>query len=177
MNPKDICQLQYKNITGEFFEFERSKTEDSFQEAPPRISVILNEDMLQTIADYGNKDKSPENYIFSIFEQGMTPLRQYEMVEYFTKFLNKWMQYILNDLGIDKKAGCQVARHTYSTMRRLAGASLLEIGEELGHKKPETTKRYVGSLPLEQKKVNAKQLESFKGKEGNDNTSQIGFQD
>jgi integrase len=146
MNPKDICLLQYKNITGEFLEFERVKTEDSFQEAPPKISVFLNEDMLQTIVDFGNTDKSPENYIFPIFEPGMTPLRQYEMVEYFTKFLNKWMQYILNDLEIDRRAGCQVARHTYSTMRRLAGASLLEIGEELGHKKPETTKRYVGRL-------------------------------
>ncbi|HEY4063880.1 MAG TPA: site-specific integrase [Puia sp.] len=162
MNPKDICLLQYKNITDELLEFERAKTEDPFQEAPPRISVFLGPDLLQTIAEYGNKDKSPENYIFPIFEWGMTPLRQYEIVEYFTKFINKWMQYILDDLGIDKKAGCQVARHTYSTMRRRGGASLIEIGEELGHKKPETTKRYVGSLPFEQKKENAKQLESFK---------------
>jgi len=166
MNPKDICLLQYKNIKGEFLEFERAKTEDSFQDAPPKISVFLNEDMLQTIVDYGNKDKSPENYIFPIFERGMTSLRQYEMVEYFTKFLNKWMQYILDDLEIDRRAGCQVARHTYSTMRRLAGASLLEIGEELGHKKPETTKRYVGSLPIEQRKANAGQLEAFKRKSG-----------
>jgi integrase/recombinase XerD len=37
VNPKDICLLQYKNITGEFLEFERAKTEDSFQEAPPRF--------------------------------------------------------------------------------------------------------------------------------------------
>ncbi|HWK07052.1 MAG TPA: hypothetical protein VNS58_25635 [Puia sp.] len=117
-----------------------------------------------TIADYGNKDKSPENFVFRIFQPGMTPLRQYEIVEYFTKLINKWMQYILNDLGIDKKAGCQVARHTYSTMRRKDGASLLEIGEELGHKKPETTKRYVGSLPIEQRKANAGQLEAFKRK-------------
>jgi hypothetical protein len=164
MNPRDICLLQYKNITGEFLEFERAKTEDCFQEAPPKISVFLNDDMLQTIVEYGNKNKVPENYIFPIFERDMTPLRQYEMVEYFTKFVNKWMQYILNDLKIDRKAGCQVARHTYSTMRRLAGASLLEIGEELGHKKAETTKKYVGSLPIEQRKSNAGQLESFKRK-------------
>ena len=173
MNPKDICLLQYKNITGEFLEFERAKTEDVFQEDPPKISVFLNEDMLKTIDEYGNKNKAPENYIFPIFQPEMTPLRQYEMVEYFTKLINKWMQYILDDLGIDKKAGCQVARHTYSTIRRLAGASLLEIGEELGHKKAETTKRYVGSLPLEQRKVNAGQLESFKRRENKEDTAQI----
>ena len=164
MNPKDICLLQYKNITGEFLEFERAKTEDAFREGPPKISVFLNEDMLQTIAEYGNQDKSPDEYIFPIFEGGMTPLRQYEMVEYFTKFINKWMQYILDDLKIDKRVGCQVARHTYSTTRRLGGASLIEIGEELGHKKPETTKRYVGSLPIEHRKANAGQLEAFKRK-------------
>jgi hypothetical protein len=58
-------------------------------------------------------------------------------------------------------------------MRRLAGASLLEIGEEFGHKKPETTKRYVGSLPCEQKKVNSRQLESFKQRENKENAAQI----
>jgi integrase/recombinase XerD len=162
MNPKDICQLQYKNITGEFLEFERAKTEETFQDAPPMISVFLNEDMRQTIEEYGNKDKSPGNYIFPIFEPHMSPLRRYEVLELFTKFINKWMQKILNKLKIDRKAGCQVARHTYSTVRRLAGASLLEIGEELGHKKPETTRRYVGSLPCERKKINAGQLEAFK---------------
>jgi hypothetical protein len=48
----------------------------------------------------------------------------------------------------------------------MAGTSLPEIGEELGHKKPETTKRYVGSLPIEQRKANARQLEIFKRESG-----------
>ncbi|HEX9509264.1 MAG TPA: phage integrase SAM-like domain-containing protein, partial [Puia sp.] len=74
MNPKDICLLQYKNITGEFLEFERAKTEDAFREGPPKISVFLNEDMLPTIAEYGNEDQAPEKYIFPIFQPSMTPL-------------------------------------------------------------------------------------------------------
>ncbi len=167
LNPKDIALLQYKHITGDFFEFERAKTEETAQD-PPKISVFLNEDLLQTIAEYGNKDKSPENYIFPIFEHGMTPLRQYKVGEQFVQFINKWMQRVLDALGIEKKAGCQVARHSYATVRRLGGADLNDIGDELGHSDPRTTRRYVGGLPSERKKENAAQLDAFKRKKKDD---------
>jgi integrase/recombinase XerD len=92
----------------------------------------------------------------------MTALRQVDVLEYFIKFINKWIQYILDKLGIDETAGCQVARGSYATRLAEAGASLLEIGQDLGHKKPSTTARYVGSLPLSKKKINANRLEAFK---------------
>jgi integrase/recombinase XerD len=161
MNPKDVVLLQYKNIEGEYLQFVRAKTEETIQ-TPPVITVYLTEDMLQTIADYGNPGKKPENYIFPVLEHGMTALRQVDALELFIASINKWFQVILDNLGIDKKAGCQVARHSFATARRLGGADLLDIGEDLGHMDPRTTRRYVGSLPCERKKGNSAQLEAFK---------------
>jgi integrase/recombinase XerD len=126
------------------------------------ITVYSKEDMLQTIADYGNPDKSQENYIFPVLEPGMTALRQVDALELFIASINKWFQVILDNPGIYKKAGCQVARHSFATARRLGGADLLDIGEDLGHMDPRTTRRYVGSLPCERKKGNSAHLEAFK---------------
>lgn len=162
MNPKDVALLQYKNITGEFIEFERSKTEETLKEDPPKISVFINEDMIETIKKYGNKNKDAENYIFPIFEQGMTPLRQFEVKELFIKFVNKWMRYISNKLGIKKKSTTYVARHSYATVRRRNGATIDDIQDELGQVEAESARRYVASLDCEQKRSNAAQLEAFK---------------
>ena len=162
LNPKDMANLQFKNIVDGFIEFERSKTEDSFGDDAPKIRAFITPDMQRTMDEFGNKDKNPENYIFPILKAGMEPLRQMDAIEYFIKTINKWVQRILDALGIQKDAGCQVARHSYATLRRLAGASLVDIQEELGQKNPNTTKRYVASLPCERKKEIAHQLESFK---------------
>src|SRR5260221_1943381 len=118
-NPKDMANLQCKNIVGGFIEFERAKTEDTGDD-PPKIRAIITVDMQQTIDEFGNQDKSPGNYIFPILQPGMDPLRQMEVIEYFIKTTNKWVQRILDALGIEKDAGCQVARHSYATLRRLA---------------------------------------------------------
>jgi integrase len=162
MNPKDMLLLKFRDIKGEFLEFERAKTGETLREDPPKIAVFLNEDMLQTMAEYGNKDKSPENYIFPFFEPNMTPLRQHVIKELFIKFVNKWMAYILKQLGINKKATTYVARHTYATVRRRGGASVDDIRDELGQVDATTTRRYIGSLASEQTRSNAKQLEAFK---------------
>ncbi len=162
MNPKDVALLKFKNIHGEHIIFERAKTEDTMGDETPQICVYITSDMQATINEFANPHKLPENYLFPIFQPEMTALRQVDVLEYFIKFINKWIQFILDKLGIDETAGCQVARGSYATRLAEAGASLLEIGQDLGHKKPSTTARYVGSLPLSKKKINANRLEAFK---------------
>src|SRR5439155_20985670 len=45
MNPKDIANLKYKNINGDYIHFERAKTERSLRNDPKPITVFLTEDM------------------------------------------------------------------------------------------------------------------------------------
>jgi len=45
---------------------------------PKPITIFLTDDMISIIDKWGNKDKSPDNFIFPVLEGGITPLRQYE---------------------------------------------------------------------------------------------------
>ncbi len=162
MNPKDIACLKYKNIQGEYLIFERSKTERAMRSDPKPITVFINDDMKAIIKRLGNKDSSPNNYIFPIMEQGISPLRQYELMQLFVHFINDWMKHILNSLGIDKKATTYVARHTFSTVLKRSGASTEYIQEALGHSNIKTTENYLDSFDKEVKKDFAKRLTAFK---------------
>lgn len=169
MNPKDIACLKYKNIHDEYLIFERSKTERALRSDPKPITVFINDDMKAIIDRWGNKDKSPNNYIFPIMEPGISPLRQYELIQLFVRFINDWMQHILRNLGIDKKVTTYVARHTFSTVLKRSGASTEYIQEALGHRDIKTTENYLDSFDKEVKKEFAQRLTSFKNVPANQN--------
>jgi integrase/recombinase XerD len=162
MNAKDIVNLKYKNIDGEFLTFERAKTEHSLRDDPKIITVYLNDDMKAIIQKWGNENKSANNYIFPILEHGLTPLRQYELVQNFVGFVNGWMKRILQNLGINKKATTYVARHTFSTVLKRSGASKEFIQEALGHADSKTTENYLDSFERDLTKEFANKLLAFK---------------
>jgi integrase/recombinase XerD len=162
MNPKDIACLKYKNIHNEYIVFERSKTERALRNDPKPITVFINDDMKAIMERWSNKDKSPNNYIFPVMEHGISPLRQYELIQLFVSFINNWMKHILKNLGIDKKGTTYVARHTFSTVLKRSGASTEYIQEALGHSDIKTTENYLDSFEKEVKKEFSQKLTSFK---------------
>ncbi len=167
MNPKDIACLQWKNIEDEYLVFERAKTERSMRSDPKLITVFINEDMWAIINRWGNTDKSPNNYIFPILEHGMTPLRQYDVVQLFHGLIREWMQRIGKDIGIEKNITTYVARHTFSTVLKRSGASTEYIQEALGHCDMKTTQNYLDSFERGIKKEFASKLTSFKDNANN----------
>lgn len=162
MNPKDIANLKHKNIDGDYLTFERSKTERSLRSDPKPITIFLTDDMKKIIERRGNKNKAPNNYLFPILEHGLSPLRQYELVQNFVGFINDWMKRIFKNLGIDKKWTTYVARHTFSTVMKRSGASTEFIQEALGHSDLKTTENYLDSFDKDVKKEFAHRLISFK---------------
>ncbi len=162
MNIKDIAFLQWKNIQDGYLIFERVKSERALRSDPKPISVFITEDMWAIIDRWGNKDKSPNNYIFPIIQHGLTPLRQYELTLLFIGLINEWMSRIKEKLGIDKKITTYVARHTFSTVLKRSGASTEYIQEALGHTDVKTTENYLDSFEKEVKKEFAKKLAAFK---------------
>lgn len=161
INIKDLAFLKYKNIQGEQLIFERAKTENTMRSDPKPIIVYITEDMWEIIDRRGNKDKNPNNYIFPILEPGLSPLRQYELVQLFVSFVNEWMRRIAAKLGISKKTTTYVARHTFSTVLKRAGASTEYIQEALGHTDLKTTENYLDSFGSELKKELAGRLTAF----------------
>jgi integrase/recombinase XerD len=162
MNPKDVAFLKYKNIDGEYFTFERAKTERSTRTDPKPITVFITEEMQNIIASWGNKDRKPNNYIFPILTPDMNPLDQHFAVKAFVKFINHWMAKIKSALGIEMKVRSLEARHTFSTQLKRAGASTEYIQEALGHMDKKTTENYLNSFKKEVKKEYAAKLTPFK---------------
>ena len=162
INTKDIANLKYKNIDEDYLTFERSKTERSLRSDPKPITIFINDDMKAIMERWGNKNKSPHNYIFPVLHHGISPLREYELVQNFVGFINERMKRILKNLGINKKATTYVARHTFSTVLKRSGASTEFIQEALGHTDLKTTENYLDSFDKEVKKDFAQRLLSFK---------------
>ncbi len=162
INPKDVALLKYKNIKGEYIEFERAKTERTARTEPKTITAYITEDIAAIIGRLGNKDKNPENYIFPILYEGITPLRQYDLIQLFVRFINDWMAKICNNLSLDKKATTIVTRHSFSSIMKNSGASTEFIQEALGHTDKRTTENYLDSFEKEIKKEYAGILSSFK---------------
>ena len=162
MNTKDLALLKYKNIDGEYLNFERAKTEWSTRNDPRPITVYLTEDMQNIISRWGNNDKDPNNYIFPIMISGLTPLREYELIQLIPAYINGWMAKIGERLGIKKRVTTYVARHSFSTILKRAGASTEYIQECLGHTDVKTTENYLDSFENEVKKEFSKRLTSFK---------------
>jgi integrase len=161
INCKDIALLKYRNIEEEYIVFERAKTENSTRSNPRSITVFISEDIRTIIETRGNPDKSPANYIFPILEHGITPLRQYELIELFIRSINEWMDKIRIKLKIERRVSTYVARHTFSTVMKRSGVSTEFIQEALGHTDIRTTENYLDSFEKEVKKEYAAKLLAF----------------
>jgi integrase len=139
INPKDISLLKFKNINGNYLVFERAKTDKATRNDPRPITAFLSEDLLQIIDRWSNSDKSSNNFIFPILSPGITPMRQYELIELFISSINNWMAKVRKKLAIEKSVTTYVARHTFSTIMKRSGASTEFIQEALGHTNIKTT--------------------------------------
>ncbi len=69
---------------------------------PKPIIFYITEDMWTIIKKWRNQDRSPNAYLFPIINDSLDPLRQFELVNTFTGFINIHMLKIGNCLGIDK---------------------------------------------------------------------------
>jgi integrase/recombinase XerD len=169
LNPLDICRLRRKDMKGDLIEFERGKTMETSKEDPPKITIALNDDLRQIINrqrrrnDNGEAIEDPGSYLFPFFQQDMTPLQEYERKVLVIEFINKWLTYIFKQVGVQKEGRCYDLRHTYATLQIMGGATVNEVQEALGQQDPRTTKRYIDSLPIEQKRKALLRMDVIKG--------------
>lgn len=162
MNVKDIALLKYKDIKRDYLVFIRAKTERTTREDLKPVVVYITEGMLRIMERWGNTDKEAENYIFPILTPGMTAQGQYDNIQLFIKFINKWMSRIKGLINIDKKVTTIVTRHSFSSVLKRSGASTEFIQEALGHTDKKTTENYLDSFEDETKRQFAEKLSAFK---------------
>ena len=162
MNPKDVVHLKFRDIQDGYIVFIRHKTERTTRNDPKPITVYITEDLQNIIDKWGNKNKSPNDYIFPVMDDSLSPMKQYSLVTAFTRFINDNMNKITLRLGIDKKITTIVSRHSFSTQLKRSGVSTEFIQEALGHTDKKTTEHYLDSFENSVKKEYASMLTSFK---------------
>jgi integrase/recombinase XerD len=161
INPKDIALLKFKDIQGDFIIYERAKTRRSHRGNPTIIKIAYTEDIKNIIRKWGNKDTSPDNYIFPILEKGISPERQHALIHQFVKVTNKGIRGISKSLNLNKDITTYTARHSFATVLMRSGASMEFIREALGHAHVTTTQSYTGDFENTVKTHMAKALTAF----------------
>jgi len=148
MNLKDIANLKWSNYNkkNKRLSFQRGKTRLKNKSAQSDIIIHLTDKAMEIINQRSNKDKSIENYIFPIYQAGMTEDLKLKASHQMVKNINRWIGKISESLDFGFKVTFYYARHSYATIIRDTGASIEYISNALGHNDIKTTQNYLGSF-------------------------------
>ena len=152
MNMKDIANLRYRNIQDDKILFTREKTKRTKKAGQIPIVVYLNDEAKQIISKWGTDNISPNQFVFPIYSDDNTPLKNLRNVEQQIKMINKNMRKIAATLEIKQDFTFYAARHSFATSLKRQGRSIEEIQEFLGHSDKKTTERYLASFGDEHKR-------------------------
>ena len=156
MNMKDICQLKYSNIKGDYIEFRRAKTINSNKNTRP-ILIDLTSDLKKIIVEHGTL----QNYIFPFLKKDMDATKEMIAIKQATKQTNKYIKRVAKNLEIKAEVSTYTARHSFATILKNAGVAPSFIGESLGHSSLKTTENYLGSFETDQRKENINKLKDW----------------
>ena len=145
INMTDICHLKYRDIVGNKIIIERIKSEETTTSSKP-VRILITPEIQSCIDDYGNQDKSPDAYMFTVLKHGWSAKQERDMVMSFTRNINKHMKKISEDLGFERPISTNWARHSFSTFLKSGLIPIEVISEALGHSSIETTKIYLDSF-------------------------------
>ncbi|MBT6763654.1 MAG: site-specific integrase, partial [Prolixibacteraceae bacterium] len=161
MNINDIAMLKYKNIKGNTIEFKRAKTRQTAKKKSTTIVVHLTDFSKQIIEKYGNEDKNPENYIFSIIDSNTKPEEMKPRIKNFTRLVNQHIKNLAKANELPEDISSYYARHTFATLSIQGGASMEFVQESLGHQNISTTQNYFSGFEDETKKQIVESLLNF----------------
>jgi integrase len=160
MNFRDIAELQWKNINNTYFSFLRHKTKNTTKEDPSPIVVPLTDSVKTFIKKYANKKGKPNDYVFPIFQIGMSAKDRHRVNQNFIRYVNQHMQTLADSLELNINLGTMVARHSFTT--KATRAMGLEFAQEaLGHTTLMTTQNYWKGFESDAKKELAEKLMDF----------------
>lgn len=147
MNFRDLLQLRWKDIDGEYLEFERAKTADTKEESQ-KITVHLKDDARAIIRKYSQPSINPDNYLFPILNRNMDAATAHRKTKDFICYTNKKLKQVAKELGLPHFATMS-ARHSFATTLKKNNASIELIKEALGHASTAKTENYLKSFDRE----------------------------
>lgn len=157
INMKDICRLQFKHVVGDNIHFYRAKTANTNPNSKP-ISISLIDVSKGIISRWGNKELSPDTYLFPVLDGSESAEREHAIIQQFTKQVNKYIKRVAAKVGIVENVTTYTARHSFATVQMRSGSGLAYISKALGHSSFRTTESYLGSFEDEARLENTKKL-------------------
>ncbi len=161
MNIKDIALLRYKDVEDDKIEFYRAKTRITSKSKLKPITVYLNDFTKGIITKYGSLNKSPNQFIFEIINDGDTAEQKQKAIKNFTRFINQHLKKLCAANNLPDKISTYWARHSFASNYILEGATIVDAMESLGHNNIQTTQNYLSSFDTESKKELANSLMNF----------------
>lgn len=159
INFADMLRLKYRNIEDNEIRFMRTKTTRTVA-TKKDIVATLHPKMTEIIERWGNKDKSPDNYIFPCLKGDESAEQAFNIVKNTVRCCNKRLNEIGKAMGIQGLSS-YTARHSYATLLKRKGANISFISESLGHSDIKTTENYLASFEREEREKNSKLLLDF----------------
>lgn len=145
INFADIIQLKPANINGNYLFFIRQKTKLTKKKDLRPIKVGLHPRAIEIIEKYRNKEANAD-FLFPILDNSIGAKTVKYRCQNFIKWVNKRMEKVASELGIEQKVGTYAARHTFSTILKRKGVSTEFIKESLGHSSVAITENYLDSF-------------------------------
>lgn len=150
MNFADIARIKRWNISNGVLTFDRTKTKNTERNKAPMI-ITLHGEAIRIISKWGNKDLSPNAYVFPVLRENLTATQEKYIIADWLKETNEKLELASIEMKLPKIT-TYWARHTFATILYRKGATLEYIQEALGHSDPKTTKIYLDGFDLNTKR-------------------------
>jgi integrase len=142
MNWTDMVMLKLSDISNGRIFYKRAKTgrEYTIKISPPT----------QQILDHYTQGKTSNDYVFPVVTRDHDPQLLRRDIRYKLKNVNKWMQKLANQVGVQANLTTYVARHTWATLANRSNVNIGIISEGLGHQNIKTTQTYLKAFGSEE---------------------------
>lgn len=141
INHKDMALIKWSNIdSSNILTYKRSKT--------GQLIAIKISDKLWELIDFFNKERmvGTDEYLLPILEKDVheTPQEIQSRLVSHISYLNKALKKIAMECGLPNWLSIGKARHSYATVLDESNVPRGLIGDAMGHRNSEVTKRYFG---------------------------------
>lgn len=162
INICDILRLKDENLVETRIIFIRKKTSGSSRRNHLKpVLVRRNPAINAIIKKWRTLPSNSGPHIFPILNGVEDQEKEYLIIKQFTKLVNKHMNKIAKEVGIDKKVTTYTARHSFATILKRAGAPIEYISESLGHSNLKVTENYLDSFDDDTIDKYSKELTNF----------------
>lgn len=161
INVKDLALLKHENLHQDEIRFFRAKTKKTSKGDQVEIRIPLIDEAKKLISTLKVRKSANGGLLFDLIDHKVDSRHQHQQVLQASKTINKHMDRIRLELGFPFKVRTYEARHSFGSKLYKSGVSIDRIQEAMGHKNLKTTKAYLASIDIEERKTSQKKLMDF----------------